>query len=105
VNGKMGKMLKQVQKMQNQMLKMQEELNDRTVEAASGGGAVRCVVSGGRELRELVIDPDLLRENDVEMLQDLIMAAVNEALRAAEKMVNDEMGKITGGMGLPPGMF
>jgi DNA-binding YbaB/EbfC family protein len=98
-------MLKQVQKMQNQMLKMQEELNDRTVEAASGGGAVRCVVSGGRELRELVIDPDLLRENDVEMLQDLIMAAVNEALRAAEKMVNDEMGKITGGMGLPPGMF
>ncbi|MEW5920153.1 MAG: YbaB/EbfC family nucleoid-associated protein [Bacillota bacterium] len=101
----MGKMLKQVQKMQNQMLKMQEELNDRTVEAASGGGAVRCVVSGGRELRELVIDPDLLRENDVEMLQDLIMAAVNEALRAAEKMVNDEMGKITGGMGLPPGMF
>ncbi len=105
MNGKMGKMLKQVQKMQNQMLKMQEELNDRTVEAASGGGAVRCVVSGGRELRELVIDPDLLRENDVEMLQDLIMAAVNEALRAAEKMVNDEMGKITGGMGLPPGMF
>ncbi len=101
----MGKMLKQVQKMQSQMLRLQEELKGRTVEAASGGGAVRCVVSGAHELCELVIDPALLEEKDVEMLQDLIMAAVNEAMRAAEKMVNDEMGKITGGMGLPPGIF
>lgn len=104
MNGKMGKMLKQVQKMQNEMLKVQEELNTRTLETTSGGGAVRCVVSGGRELKELVLDPSLLQEDDVEMLQDLIIAAVNEAMRAAEKMVNDEMGKITGGMGLPPGM-
>ena len=91
--------------MQSQMMKMQEELKERTVEATSGGGAVRCVVSGGHELRELIIDPELLKENDVEMLQDLIIAAVNEAMRSAEKMVNDEMGKITGGMGLPPGMI
>ena len=105
MNGKMGKMLKQVQKMQNEMVKMQEELSKRTLETTSGGGAVRCVVTGGRELQELVIDPSLLEENDVEMLQDLIIAAVNEAMRAAEKMVNDEMGKITGGMGLPPGMI
>jgi len=105
MNGKMGKMLKQVQKMQNEMMKVQEELNNRTLEATSGGGAVRCVVSGARELKELVLDPSLLQEDDVEMLQDLIIAAVNEAMRAAEKMVNDEMGKITGGMGMPPGMF
>lgn len=105
MNGKMGKMLKQVQKMQSQMVKLQEELNSRTVEATSGGGAVRCVVSGGRELQELVIDPSLLQEDDVEMLQDLIIAAVNEAMGAAEKMVNDEMAKLTGGMGLPPGMI
>ncbi len=104
MNGKMGKMLKQVQKMQSEMVKVQEELNNRTLEATSGGGAVRCVVSGARELQEIVIDPSLLQEDDVEMLQDLIIAAVNEAMRAAEKMVNDEMGKITGGMGLPPGM-
>jgi len=105
VNGNMSKMLKQVQKMQSQMVKLQEEISQRTVEAASGGGAVRCVVSGGRELRELLIDPSLLQENDVEMLQDLIVAAVNEAMRTAEKMMNDEMAKLTGGMGLPPGMF
>lgn len=105
MNGKMNKMMKQVQKMQEQMTKMQEELKSRTVEATSGGGAVRCVVSGGRELQELVIDPSLLQEEDVEMLQDLIIAAVNEAMRNAEQMMNDEMAKITGGMGLPPGMF
>ena len=105
MNGKMGKMLKQIQKMQSQMEKVQEELNNRTLEATSGGGAVRCVVSGSRELKELVIDPSILQEDDVEMVQDLIIAAVNEAMRAAEKMVSDEMGKITGGMGMPPGMF
>lgn len=103
----MGKMLKQVQKAQAQILKLQEELGRRTVEATSGGGAVRAVCSGAKELLELHIDPEILKEEeaDVEMIQDLVITAVNEALRAADKMVADEMAKITGGMGLPPNML
>ncbi len=104
-NGKMGKMLKQMQKAQSQIMKMQEELGNKTVEATSGGGAVRAVVKGNKELVELQIDPELLQEEDVEMLQDLVIGAVNEALRKAEQMVNDEMQKITGGLGLPPNLF
>ncbi len=104
-NGKMGKMLKQMQKAQGQIMKLQEELNNRTVEATSGGGAVRAVVSGGKQLMELEIDPDILQENDVEMLQDLIVSAINEASRAAEEMVSTEMEKLTSGLGLPKDLF
>ncbi len=100
-NGKMGKMLKQMQKAQGQIMKLQEELNERTVEATSGGGAVRAVVSGGKQVQELEIDPELLQEEDVEMLQDLIISAVNEAIRNAEEMVSSEMEKLTSGLGLP----
>ncbi len=100
-NGKMGKMLKQMQKAQSQIMKLQEELNSRTVEATSGGGAVRAVVSGGKQLKELEIDPEILQDNDVEMLQDLIVSAVNEAIRTAEEMVSSEMEKLTGSLGLP----
>ena len=99
--GKMGKMLKQMQKVQGEMLKLQEEVNSRTVEASSGGGAVRAVVTGAKELIELHIDPELLKEEDVEMVQDLIMGAVNEAIRAADKMANAEMQKLSGSLGLP----
>ncbi len=107
MNGKMGKMLKQVQKAQAQILKLQEELGQRSVEATSGGGAVRAVCSGARELLELHIDPELFKEEDldVEMIQDLVITAVNEAIREADKMVTKEMEKITGGMGLPPNML
>jgi len=107
MNGKMGKMLKQVQKAQAQILKLQEELGRRTVEATSGGGAVRAVVSGAKELVELHIDPEIFKEEnmDVEMIQDLVITAVNEAIREADKMMAREMEKITGGMGLPPNMF
>lgn len=107
MNGKMGKMLKQVQKAQAQILKLQEELGQRTVETTSGGGAVRAVISGAKELLELHIDPELFKEEevDVEMIQDLVITAVNEAIREADKMVAREMEKITGGMGLPPNMF
>lgn len=104
-NGKMGKMLKQIQKVQNEMMKMQEEVSNRTVEATSGGGAVRVVVSGAKELVELHLDPQLLQEDDLEMLQDLIISAVNEGLRKADEMVNTEMQKISGNLGLPKGLF
>lgn len=104
-NGKMGKMLKQMQKAQAQLMKLQEELNSRLVEATSGGGAVRAVVSGGKEVVELNIDPELLQEGDVEMLQDLVISAVNEALREAEKMLATEMQKLTSGLGLPKDLF
>ncbi len=103
-NGKMGKMLKQVQKVQAEMVKMQEELQSRQVEASSGGGVVRAVVSGAKELQELYIEPELLEE-DVEMLADLIISAVNEALREADEMVNKEMQKIGGNFGLPGNLF
>ncbi|NLL58204.1 MAG: YbaB/EbfC family nucleoid-associated protein [Firmicutes bacterium] len=104
-NGKMGKMLKQIQKVQNEMMKMQEEVSGRTVEATSGGGAVRVVVSGAKELLELHLDPQLLQEDDLEMLQDLVISAVNEGLRKADEMVNTEMQKISGNLGLPKGLF
>ena len=103
-NGKMNKMFKQVQKVQAQMVKMQEELKSRQVEASSGGGVVRAVVNGAKELQELHIQPELLEE-DVEMLADLIIGAVNEALRQTDEMINKEMQKIGGNLGLPGNLF
>ena len=94
-------MIKQAQKMQQEMLRMQEELEAREFEAKAGGGAVTAVVSGKRELLRLTIDPDAVDPEDVEMLQDMVMAAVNEALRSAESAANANMSKLTGGMSLP----
>lgn len=102
--GNMNKMLKQAQKMQQDMAKLQEELEERTVEASAGGGAVTVVASGKKEIREIKINPEVVDPDDVEMLEDLVLAAVNEAMRKAEEMVSSEMAKITGGMNLP-GMF
>jgi DNA-binding YbaB/EbfC family protein len=104
-NGKMGKMLKQMQKVQAEMLKLQEELANRTVESTSGGGAVRAVVNGSKELVELQIDPQILKDEEAEMIQDLVISAVNEALRQADKMANSEMQKIAGMPGLPKDLF
>ncbi|NLP45460.1 MAG: YbaB/EbfC family nucleoid-associated protein [Epulopiscium sp.] len=103
--GNMNNLMKQAQKMQKQMAQMQEELEQKTVEATVGGGAVTAIVSGKKELLEIKIDPEVVDEDDVEMLQDLIVAAVNEALRQADEMVNGEMSKLTGGMNLPGGLF
>lgn len=103
--GNMNKMMKQIQKMQSDMLKMQEELQARTVEATSGGGAVKAVVSGKKELVSLHIDPQAVDPEDVEMLQDLIVAAVNEGLRQVDEIMAAEMKKLTGGLNLPPGLF
>jgi len=98
--GNMNQMLKQAQKMQADMQKAQEELVLRTVEASAGGGAVSVRVSGKKELLEVKIAPSAVDPDDVEMLEDLIMSAVNEGLRKADDMAANEMGKITGGMNL-----
>ena len=103
--GNMGNLMKQAQKMQKDMEKMQEGLHERTVESAVGGGAVKVTASGKKEIREIVINPEVVDPDDVEMLQDLILAAVNEALRKADEMVNSEMSKITGGMSGFGGLF
>lgn len=102
----MGSIMKQAQKMQKQMEQAQEELADKTLEVTSGGGAVKVVITGKKEIKEITISPDVVDPEDVEMLQDLIMSAVNEALRQAEEMAAGEMGKIMpGGMGMPGGLF
>lgn len=103
--GNMGKMMKQIQKMQENLVKLQEEVAQRTVEATAGGGIVRVVVSGNKEVREIKIEKEAVDPDDVEMLEDLVLAAVNEGLKKAEEMVAAEMAKVTGGMKLPPGMF
>ncbi len=102
--GNMGKMMKQVQQMQKRMAQLQEELNEMTVEASSGGGVVRVVANGKKEIVEIEIEKEALEDADVEMIQDLVLSAVNEALRRAEEMAAAEMQKITGGLNLPPGM-
>lgn len=102
--GNMGNMMKQVQKMQKQMTDLQNELNEREVEASAGGGAVTVKVNGKKEILAVTIDKDVVDPDDVEMLQDLILAATNEALRTADEMVSREMQKITGGMNIP-GLF
>jgi hypothetical protein len=93
-------MLKQAQKMQQDMMKMQQELQEKEYSAASGGGVVSATVNGKHELRSLVIDPEAVDPDDVEMLQDMIVAAVNEAMRAADTDAAASMQSITGGLGL-----
>lgn len=100
----MNKLMKQAQQMQAKMAKMQEELEDKTMEATAGGGVVKVVVNGKQELLDIQIDPDAVDPGDVEMLEDLILAAVNEGMRKVKDMMEDEMGKLTGGMNIP-GMF
>ncbi|MDD6307914.1 MAG: YbaB/EbfC family nucleoid-associated protein [Clostridia bacterium] len=102
--GNMNNMIKQAQKMQQDMLRAQEELESKTVEATVGGGSVKVEVSGKKELVSIHIQPEAVDPEDVEMLEDLILAAVNEGMRKAEELAASEMGKITGGMNLP-GLF
>lgn len=103
--GNMGNMMKKVQKMQKQMAKLQEELQTRTLEVTSGGGMVRVEVSGKKEIVNLEIDPEAVDPDDLEMLQDMIIAAVNEGLRKIDEMMMEEMQKVTGGLNLPPGLL
>ncbi len=99
----MQQMMKQVQKMQADMAKAQEELKSESVEATAGGGMVKVKVSGELEILELTIDPDAVDPEDVELLQDMVQAAANEALRSAQEMAANTMGAVTGGLGGGPG--
>jgi len=107
----LGNLMKQAQMMQEKMAKVQEEAAAKTVEASAGGGMVKVAANGKMEILSINIEKEVVNPDDVEMLQDLVVAAVNEALKKAQDMMSDEMGKITGGMGLPgggggfPGLF
>ncbi len=103
--GNMNGMMKKMQKLQNQMQKMQEDLKQRTVDVSAGGGAVKLVLNGEKQVQSITIDPEVVNPEDVEMLQDLIAAAFNEGLQKVDDMLTSEMSKLTGGLGLPPGMF
>ena len=100
----LGGLMKQAQKLQSKMAEMQEELGRRTVSAQAGGGMVEATVNGRQELVSLRIDPEVANPDDIEMLQDLILAAINEALNRSREMVAQEMSKLTGGMQIP-GLF
>ena len=101
MGGNMNNMIRQAQKMQQDMMKAQEELEAKTYEAGAGGGVVTATVSGKKELVSVVIDPEAVDPDDVEMLQDLIVAAVNEALRKAGEDAASQMSRLTGGLNLP----
>ncbi|HRS83988.1 MAG TPA: YbaB/EbfC family nucleoid-associated protein [Smithellaceae bacterium] len=96
-----GNIVKQAKKMQEKMGRLQQELETRTVEAQSGGGMVRVLVNGKFEIVSLKIEKDVVNPEDVEMLQDLIAAAVNEGIRKSQEMASQEMAKITGGLAIP----
>lgn len=97
-------LMKQAQKMQDEMLQAQESLKDEVVEASAGGGMVKVKMGGDLTLREIVIDPEAVDPEDVEMLAEMVQAAVNEGLRAAQELASSKMGGITGGLGGLPGL-
>lgn len=104
MNPNMKEMMRQAQRLQSKMAKLQEELASRQVEASAGGGMVKAVVNGKPELVAVTIEKDVVDPEDIEMLQDLVVAAVNEALTRSKEMVEGEMGKLTGGLRIP-GLF
>ena len=97
----LGNLMKEAQKMQQEMTKVQEEAKKKTVEATAGGGMVTVVANGAGEIISISIEKDVVDPEDVEMLQDLVLAASNEALRRAQEQVNEDMSKLTGGMQIP----
>ena len=101
----MQKLMKQAQKMQAEMAKAQENLAEMTVEGIAGGGMVKVVVNGRQEVMSIKIDPQIIDPEDVEMLEDMVLAALKEGIRLSQDMAAEQMQKITGGMGLPGGMF
>ena len=101
MNSKYGKMVKQAQQMQKEMAKVEEELAGEKVEASAGGGAVKATVNGKQELLEIKISPDVIDKDDVEMLEDLVKAAVSEAIRQSRELANQKMSRLTGGLNIP----
>ncbi len=97
----MGNMMKQAQKMQSRIFQIQEKMAEKTVEASVGGGMVTVVANGKQQVISVKIDPEVVNRDDVEMLEDLITAAVNDALKRAQEMVSEEIGKVTGGLNIP----
>ena len=97
----MNALLKQAQQMQSEMMAAQENLKNEEVEASSGGGMVKVTISGDMVVKDITIDPDAVDPEDAEMLQDMVLAAVNEGIRAAQERAESKMGGITGGLGLP----
>ncbi len=97
----MNTMMKQAQKLQKKMLKTQQELALKTIEASAGGGMVKVVANGGQKIESIVLEKEVVDPEDIEMLQDLILAAVNDALNKSQEMVSAEMGKLTGGLNIP----
>ena len=101
-----GEIVRQAQKLQAQMAKVQEEMAARTVEGSAGGGMVTVIANGKQEVVSIKIDPEVVDPNDIEMLQDLVVAAANDALKKAQEMVSNEMSKLTGGLNLNlPGLL
>ena len=100
----LGAMMKQVQQMQADMAEAQEKLKDEVVDASAGGGMVKVKMSGDLRLLELVIDPEAIDPEDAELLQDMVLAAVNEGIRAAQELATSKLGGVTGGLGGPGGM-
>jgi len=100
-----GNLMKQAQQMQERVKKLQEEAAGKTTEASSGGGMVTVVANGRQEVLSIKIDPSVVDPKDIDMLQDLVTAAVNEALRKSQELMKAEMAKLTAGMGLPPGLI
>ena len=101
----MNSIMKQAKQVQRQMEEMKAGLEEKTLEVTAGGGAVRVVINGKKQIKELEISREVVDPDDAEMLQDLIIGAVNEAIRQMEELVNGEMSRLTGGMGLPGGLF
>ncbi len=101
----LGKMMKQVQRLQQDVAQLQEELKTERVEATAGGGVVKAVANGHGEVQEITIDPTVVDPNDVGLLQDLIVAAVNKVQRLAKEKADERMRKLTGGLHLPPGLI
>jgi len=99
--GSMNKMIKQAKQVQEQIVKLQEELKLREIETSAGGGAVTVKVNGKQELISIKIKPEVVDPDDIEMLEDLVLAAVNEGIRQSQEMVSSEMAKITGGFNIP----
>lgn len=101
----MQQLMKQAQKMQKQMEEVQTKLEEMTITATSGGGMVEAIATGKKEIISIKINEEVVDRDDIETLEDLILAAVNEAFRQADEISQKEMGKVTGGMGMPGGMF